>query len=190
MSRNASNTTSVAVCGGLPIFAAKSGALHLCSTGTSGADASSFAALLGIWLSLLSVIAGLIIALRSQHRRRLEKFARVREAAGRWAFSPRKTTQTTTQEPVKETQIAATQPVEVAQPAQIARRPISRTEFLRLAGAQTYAEVAEIAQAHDLNGNYGDWLASRRSVAELAKMVDLSPRTAQYWVNPPAKKES
>ncbi|CAG0934324.1 hypothetical protein TFLX_03427 [Thermoflexales bacterium] len=128
-------------------------------------------------LSLLSVIAGLIIALRSQHRRRLEKFARVREAAGRLAFSPRKTTQ----EPVEETQKSA----EVTQPAQIARRPISRTEFLRLAGAQTYAEVAEIAQAHDLNGNYGDWLASRRSVAELAKMVDLSPRTAQYWTSKP-----
>ncbi len=123
-------------------------------------------------LSLLSVIAGLIIALRSQHRRRLGRFSR-RKA---------------TQKPVEETQESAedvTKPAEVTQPAQIARRPISRTEFLRLAGAQTYAEVAEIAQAHDLNGNYGDWLGSRRSVAELAKMVDLSPRTAQYWTSKP-----
>ena len=124
-------------------------------------------------LSLLSVIAGLIIALRSQHRRRLEKFSR------------RKSAQDETQKPVEEAQVAATKPAEVPQPAQIARRPISRTEFLRLVGAQTYAEVAEIAQAHDLNGNYGDWLTSRRSVAELAKMVDLSPRTAQYWTSKP-----
>jgi hypothetical protein len=60
---------------------------------------------------------------------------------------------------------------------------------LRLVSAQSYAEVANIAEAHGLNGNYGDWLASKRSVAQLAKMVEVSPRTAQYWVGKTAVKE-
>jgi cation transport ATPase len=110
-------------------------------------------------LSLLSVIAGLIIALRSQHRRRLEQFSRRKSA-----------------------QVQTPKSAEVAQTPQITRRRITESEFLRLVGAQSYAEVANIAEAHGLNGNYGDWLASKRSVAQLAKLVEVSPRTAQYWV--------
>jgi hypothetical protein len=117
-------------------------------------------------LSLLSVIAGLIIALRSQHRRRLEQFSR------------RKSAQPQTPKPAD----VAPKPADVAQTAQITRRRITESEFLRLVGAQSYAEVANIAEAHGLNGNYGDWLASKRSVAQLAKLVEVSPRTAQYWV--------
>ncbi len=108
-------------------------------------------------LSMLSVIAGLIIALRSQHRRRTMKFSRRKDAQGGAGGT---------------------------QGTQIARKPISKSDFLRLVGAQTYDDVAEIAQAHGLNGNYGDWLSSRRSVAELAKMLNISPRTAQNWINP------
>jgi hypothetical protein len=111
-------------------------------------------------LSLLSVIAGLIIALRSQHRRRLEQFSRRKSA-----------------------QVPAQKSAEVAQTAQIARKPITEAEFLRLVGAQSYAEVADVAQAHGLNGNYDAWLSSKRSVAQLAKLVDVSPRTAQYWTS-------
>jgi hypothetical protein len=120
-------------------------------------------------LSMLSVIAGLIIALRSQHRRRLLKFSRRKDA----------------QEAAPEAKQAETSEAaqEVTQTPQIARRPISRADFLRLVGAQAYEDVAEIAEAHGLNGNYGDWLSSRRSVAELAKMVKVSPRTAQYWTS-------
>ena len=121
-------------------------------------------------LSMLSVISGLIIALRSQHRRRIMKFSRRKSAP-----------EETPQEVQGDTQ-------EVAQTAQIARRPISRAEFLRLVDAQTHEDVAEIAEAHGLSGNYDAWLASRHSVAELAKMVNSSPRTAQYRTSKPKEK--
>jgi hypothetical protein len=116
-------------------------------------------------LSLLSVIAGLIIALRSQHRRRLMRITR------------RKDTQTITQAGTGDTQTA-----------QVARKPISKADFLRLVSAQAYEDVADIATMHGLNGNYGDWLLSRRSVAELAKMANVKPRTAQYWTAKPKAK--
>ncbi len=121
-------------------------------------------------LSLLSVVAGLIIALRAQHRRRLEKSSR------------RKETNVTTQPPAQN----------AANFAQAERKPmpITKAEFLRLYGAQTSEEVAQIAEAHGLNGNYDEWLSSsRRSVAVLAEMVNVKPRTAQYWVNPPERKD-
>ncbi len=116
-------------------------------------------------LSMLSVIAGLIIALRSQHRRRLMRFPRRNNAQG--------------------AQGAANS----ANDAQVARKAISKADFLRLVGAQDSASVADIASAHGLNGNYDAWLSSRRSVAELAKMVSVSPRTAQNWINPSKPKE-
>ncbi len=119
-------------------------------------------------LSLLSVVAGLIIALRSQHRRRLEKFSR------------RKGSNVTPQPPAQNT----------TDFAQVARKSITKAEFLRLHGAQTSEEVAPIAEAHGLDGNYDAWLSSsRRSVAELAEMVSVKPRTAQYWINPPKAKQ-
>ena len=116
-------------------------------------------------LSLLSVVAGLIIALRSQHRRRVEKFSRRKET-------------NVTQPPAQN----------AANFVQVERKPmpITKAEFLRLYGAQASEEVAQIAEAHGLNGNFEEWLSSsRRSVAELAEMVNVKPRTAQYWVNPP-----
>ena len=68
--------------------------------------------------------------------------------------------------------------------------PITKAEFLRLYGAQASEEVAPIAEAHGLDGNYDAWLSSsRRSVAELAEIVNVKPRTAQYWVNPPKVKQ-
>ena len=120
-------------------------------------------------LSLLSVVAGLIIALRSQHRRRVEKSSRRKET-------------NVTQPPAQN----------AANFAQVERKPmpITKAEFLRLYGAQASEEVAQIAEAHGLNGNYDAWLSSsRRSVAELAEMVNVKPRTAQYWVNPPKVKQ-
>ncbi len=120
-------------------------------------------------LSLLSVVAGLIIALRAQHRRRLEKSSRRKET---------NVTQPPAQNP--------------ANFAQVERKPmpITKAEFLRLYGAQTSEKVAQIAEAHGLNGNFEEWLSSsRRSVAELAEMVNVKPRTAQYWVNPPKVKQ-